>query len=71
MPRNYTLTPEARRQRSDAARAKWAALSKDERTEALRPAYESDSAGWIKGVRRGKGKLRDNAVRDAGGKFVK
>lgn len=70
MSRSYILSSEARRQRSEAAKARWAALTKPERTEALRPAYSI--AGWPKGKPRRKAKpMLRTLARDVRGRFVK
>ena len=49
---SYDLSLQARKQRSDAAKARWASMTKAERTEALRPAYTSDTVGWTPGRKR-------------------
>lgn len=67
MGRPYQITPEARKQRSEAAKAKWAALSTEERTEALKPAY-SVTPGNPFGRPK---KKRRHAVRDKSGRFAR
>ncbi len=72
MGRQYDLSTEARKQRSDAAKARWAGMSKAERSEALKPAYTSEAVGWTPGRTRKKAKLRRAAVRDPlTGRFAK
>lgn len=67
MSRPYVLSPEARKQRSEAAKARWNALDANERTEALRPAFSITPGGPGRGRKKRPHKTRDAKT----GKFVK